>query len=112
MARIRTDGHPGATTRMPFPLATGREAQEHMEHPEGSVVFLHACNMLSGGGGLALSIRTLAGLAQVQESEAPAVKREAEEDWRITERLEGGSRFAPRMPLLNPISTERSLYLS
>jgi hypothetical protein len=33
-------------------------------------------------GGLALSIRTLAGLAQVQESEAPAVKREAEEDWR------------------------------
>ncbi len=33
-------------------------------------------------GGLALSIRTLFGLAQVQESEAPAVKREAEEDWR------------------------------
>ena len=31
-------------------------------------------------GRLALSIRTLAGLAQVQESEAPAVKREAEED--------------------------------
>ena len=50
MARIRTDGHPGATTRMPFPLATGREAQEHMEHPEGSVVFQHACNMLSGRG--------------------------------------------------------------
>jgi hypothetical protein len=51
-----------------------------MENPEGSVVFQHACNMLSGRGGLALSIRTLAGLAQVQESEAPAVKREAEED--------------------------------
>jgi hypothetical protein len=35
---------------MPFPLATGREAQEHMENPEGSVVFQHACNMLSGRG--------------------------------------------------------------
>ena len=76
---------------MPFPLATGREAQEHMEHPEGSVVFQHACNMLSEEGGLALSIRTLAGLAQVQESEAPAVKREAEEDWRIASALRAGA---------------------
>ena len=28
------------------------------------------------------AIRTLAGLVQVQESEAPTVKSEAEEDWR------------------------------
>jgi hypothetical protein len=72
MARICTESAiPVQQQGLPFPLATGREAQEHMEHPEGSVVFQYACNMF-------VSKR----VGQVQESEAPAVKREAEEDWR------------------------------
>jgi hypothetical protein len=44
----------------------------HLEHPEGDVVFRHACNMGLGGDcleadGIALSIRPLAGLAEVYE---------------------------------------------
>jgi len=50
MARICTESAIPVQQGLPFPLATGREAQEHMEHPEGSVVFQHACNMLSGRG--------------------------------------------------------------
>jgi ATP-dependent DNA ligase len=38
--------------------------------------------------GLGLPLRSVEGLAQVQESAAPAVKREAEEDWRKYSRLE------------------------
>ena len=46
MARICTKSViPVQQQGLPFPLATGREAQEHMEHPEGSVVFQYACNM-------------------------------------------------------------------
>ena len=51
MARICTElAIPVQQQGLPFPLATGREAQEHMEHPEGSVVFQYACNMLSRRG--------------------------------------------------------------
>jgi hypothetical protein len=32
--------------------------------------------------GIALAIRKFAGLAQVKNPQAPAVRREAEEDWR------------------------------
>ena len=52
---------------MPFPLATGREAQEHMENAEGSVVFQHACNMLSGRGWARAIDPDARRLAQVQE---------------------------------------------
>ena len=53
---------------------------EHLEHPEGVVVFQHACTMGWEGiaAGIALSIGTLSGLAQVKNPEASAVKREAE----------------------------------
>lgn len=50
MARICTESAIPVQQGLPFPLATGREAQEHMEHPEGSVLFQHACNMLSRRG--------------------------------------------------------------
>ena len=60
----------------------GVRLNEHLQHPDGALVFAHACN---GRGGyrvetarLALSFRSVAGLAP----DAPAVKREAEEDWR------------------------------
>ena len=59
---------------------------EHMEHPEGAVVFQHACKMgLEGIVSKRLGSRyrsgPIAGLAKFKNPEAPAVKREAEEDW-------------------------------
>ena len=49
-------------------------------------MFQHACKMgLEGdrveAAGLAVSVGSHQRLAQVQEPEAPAVRREAEEDW-------------------------------
>src|SRR3954468_2571851 len=49
----------------------GVRLNEHLEHPEGAVVFQHACKMgLEGleAAGIALPIWPIAGLAQVQES--------------------------------------------
>lgn len=50
----------------------GVRLNEHMEHPEGDVVFRHACKMgLEGdcfeAAGIALPIRALTGLAEVQK---------------------------------------------
>ena len=51
----------------------GMRLNEHLEHPEGAVVFQHACKtglegIVSKRLGFALSCGTVAGLAQVQES--------------------------------------------
>ena len=64
----------------------GVRLNEHLEHDCGLTVFQHACKMgLEGIVSKRLGSRyrsgTVAGLAQVQESDAPAVRREAEEDW-------------------------------
>ena len=53
---------------------------------EGDVVFRPACKMgLEGDcletAGIALQIRTLVGLVGIKDLNAPAVKREPEEDW-------------------------------
>ena len=49
--------------------ATGLRLNEHMEHPEGDVVFRHACKMGLEGivSEIALQVWAVAGLAQVQE---------------------------------------------
>jgi bifunctional non-homologous end joining protein LigD len=61
----------------------GVHLNEHMEHPEGAVVFQHACKMgLEGIVSKRLGSRSVgqvAGLAQVQEP--GSASREAEEDW-------------------------------
>jgi len=47
----------------------GLRLNEHMEHPEGDVVFRHACKMGLEGivSEIALQVWAVAGLAQVQE---------------------------------------------
>jgi hypothetical protein len=52
--------------------AKGRDKREHLEHPEGDVVFRHACKMglegiVSKRLGFALPVRPVARLAEVQE---------------------------------------------
>ena len=64
----------------------GVRLNEHIEHPEGQVVFQPRLQDGARGDGLeearvALQIGAFAGLAQFKNPEAPAVKREAEEDW-------------------------------
>ena len=59
---------------------------EHMEHPEGAVVFQHACKMeLEGIVSKRLGSRYRSGRSpdwlKFKNPGAPAVKREAEEDW-------------------------------
>ena len=48
---------------------TGLRLNEHMEHPEGDIVFRHACKMGLEGivSEIALQVWAVAGLAQVQE---------------------------------------------
>ena len=50
----------------------GIRLNEHLEHPEGDVVFRHACKMGLEGivskRRIALQVRAFAGLAEVQES--------------------------------------------
>ena len=59
---------------------------EHLAHPEGDVVFRHACKMGLDGivskrlGSHYRSGRTNDWL-KMKNPDAPAVKREAEEDW-------------------------------
>ena len=64
----------------------GVRLNEHLEHPDGALVF--APRLQAGLGRnrleavrLALPVGPFSGLAEVQEPEAPAVTREAEEDW-------------------------------
>ena len=64
----------------------GVRLNEHLEHPEGSVVFQHACKMgLEGIVSKRLGSRYRSGRSldwlNLKNPEAPAVKREAEEDW-------------------------------
>jgi bifunctional non-homologous end joining protein LigD len=59
---------------------------EHLEHPEGAVVFQHACKMgLEGIVSKRLGSRYRSGRTpdwlKFKNPAAPAVKREAEEDW-------------------------------
>jgi len=59
---------------------------EHLEHPEGYVVFRHACQMgLEGIVSKRLGSRYRSGRSpdwlKSKNPNAPAVKREAEEDW-------------------------------
>ena len=64
----------------------GVRLNEHLEHPEGVVVFQHACKMGLEGivskrlGSHYRSVRSPDWL-KFKNPEAPAVRREAEEDW-------------------------------
>jgi bifunctional non-homologous end joining protein LigD len=63
----------------------GLQFNEHITVP-GDIVLRHACKTRPGGhrleaAGVALRLRPLERLAQVQNPAAPAVKREFEEDW-------------------------------
>jgi bifunctional non-homologous end joining protein LigD len=64
----------------------GVRLNEHMEYPEGDVVFRHACRMgLEGIVSKRLGPRYRSGRSpewlQFKNPQAPAVKGEAEEDW-------------------------------
>ena len=64
----------------------GVRLNEHMEHPEGAVVFQHACKMgLEGIVSKRLGSRYRSGRSadwlKFKNPAAPAVKRETEEDW-------------------------------
>jgi bifunctional non-homologous end joining protein LigD len=64
----------------------GLRMNEHLEHPEGVVVFQHACKMgLEGIVSKRLGSTYRSGRSadwlKFKNPEAPAVRREAEEDW-------------------------------
>ena len=64
----------------------GLRLNEHLEHPEGDVVFRHACKIgLEGIVSKRLGSRCRSGRSpdrlKMKNPAAPAVKREAEEDW-------------------------------
>ena len=60
----------------------GVRLNDHMEHPEGAVVFQHACKMgLEGIVSKRLGSRYRSGRSPDWLKEAPAVRREAEEEW-------------------------------
>src|SRR4051812_6466551 len=64
----------------------GVRLNEHLEHPDGATVFAHACKMgLEGIVSKRLGSRYRSGRSpdwlKFKNPEAPAVKREAEEDW-------------------------------
>jgi ATP-dependent DNA ligase len=63
-----------------------KRLNEHLGHPEGGVVFQHACKMgLEGIVSKRLGSRYRSGRSpdwlKFKNPDAPAVKREAEEDW-------------------------------
>jgi ATP-dependent DNA ligase len=61
--------------------APGVQLNEHLEHDDGGVVFRHACKL-----GLEGIVSNRSGRSpdwlKMKNPDAPAVKREAEEDWR------------------------------
>ena len=63
----------------------GLRLNEHMEHDCGQTVFQHACKMGEGIASKRLGSRYRSGRSpdwfKFKNPEAPAVKREAEEDW-------------------------------
>jgi bifunctional non-homologous end joining protein LigD len=65
----------------------GVRLNEHLEHPDGLTVFQHVCKMgLEGIVSKRLGSRYRSGRSpdwlKFKNPDAPAVKREAEEDWR------------------------------
>ena len=65
----------------------GGRLNEHLEHPDGLTVFQHACKMgLEGIVSKRLGSRYRSGRSpdwvKFKNPDAPAVKREAEEEWR------------------------------
>jgi bifunctional non-homologous end joining protein LigD len=67
-------------------VGTGLRLNEHLEHEDGDVVFRHACKMgLEGIVSKRLGSRYTSGRTRdwlkFKNPAAPAVKREAEEDW-------------------------------
>ena len=65
---------------------SGLRLNEHMEHDDGELVFRHACKLgLEGIVSKRLGSRYRCGRSpawlKMKNPEAPAVKREAEEDW-------------------------------
>jgi ATP-dependent DNA ligase len=65
---------------------SGVRLNEHLEHPDGELVFAHACKMgLEGIVSKRLGSRYRSGRSpdwlKFKNPEAPAVRREAEEDW-------------------------------
>jgi ATP-dependent DNA ligase len=76
----------GGTTSILRKSRHGVRLNEHLEHPEGAVVFQHACKMgLEGIVSKRLGSRYRSGRSpdwlKFKNPEAPAVRREAEEDW-------------------------------
>jgi hypothetical protein len=63
----------------------GVQLNEHLEHPEGAVVFQHACKMGLEGIVEEVAIAHRSGRSpdwlKFKNPEAPAVRREGEEDW-------------------------------
>jgi hypothetical protein len=64
----------------------GVRLNEHLEHPEGDVVFRHACKMgLEGIVSKRIGSRYRCGRSpdwlKFKNPEAPAVRREVEEEW-------------------------------
>ena len=91
--RVSLDSIPGTAGGRKATLASilrksrpGVRLNEHLEHPEGEVVFQHACKMgLEGIVSKRLGSRYRSGRSpdwlKFKNPEAPAVRREAEEDW-------------------------------
>ena len=66
----------------------GVRINEHLEHPDGAAVFAHACKMgLEGIVSKRLGSRYRSGRSpdwlKFENPEAPAVRREEEEDWGV-----------------------------
>src|SRR5262245_18502145 len=76
------------------PTGSGLRLNEHLEHDDGELVFRHACKLgLEGIVNKRLGSRYRSGRSpdwlNMKNPNAPAVKREAEEDW-------GKPRWRPR----------------
>jgi hypothetical protein len=79
-------GAQGTLARIVRKVRHGVRLNEHLEHPDGLTVFQHACRMgLEGIVSKRLGSRYRSGRSpdwlKFKNPEAPAVKREAEEDW-------------------------------
>jgi hypothetical protein len=82
----RGGGTQGNAGEHPAEEPPGVRLNEHTEHPDGLTVFQHACRMeLEGIVSKRLGSRYRSGRSpdwlKFKNPEAPAVKREAEEDW-------------------------------
>jgi hypothetical protein len=80
----------------------GVRLNEHLEHTEGAIVFQHACKMgLEGIVSKRLGSRYRSGRSpdwlKFKNPEAPAVKREAEEDWASSPWSDSSAGSAPRV---------------